>query len=348
MAQTSLASVYLASALFGLAALPGAASAQWQVNSSGTDASLRGLSVANARVAWATGTRGTFVRTLDGGKTWKADSIAGAAGYDLRSVHARSERVAHVAATAGRIWRTTDGGKTWSLRYQAQDTTVFLDAIDFWDDRNGIALGDPMNGRWFILLTKDGGSTWTEPPMTQRPVAAEGEAAFAASGSSLVTGEGGAVWIGSGGRVARLHRSTDYGRSWTVLDSPFRQGGSAEGIFSLAVEGAHVFAVGGDYQQNDSTRANAATLIVDPGPMWRAPVTPPGGYRSGVALFRQSDQAAVLVCTGPGGSDVSTDLGVRWAPFDSVGFHSVRASRDGVFFASGSGGRVGVYDARTR
>ena len=48
---------------------------------------------------------------------------------DLRAVHARSAEVAHVAATAGRIWRTTDGGKSWSLRYQAADTTMFLDAI---------------------------------------------------------------------------------------------------------------------------------------------------------------------------------------------------------------------------
>lgn len=324
------------------------AEAQWQVNASGTDASLRGLSAASARVAWATGTRGTFVKTVDGGKTWKADSIRGAAAFDLRSVHARNDRVAHVAATAGRIWRTTDGGKSWSLRYEAKDTTVFLDAIDFWDDRNGIALGDPMNGRWFILMTRDGGATWSEPPMEQRPVAAEGEAAFAASGSSLVTGEGGMVWIGSGGRVARLHRSSDYGRTWTVMDSPIRQGGSAEGIFSLAVEGAHVFVVGGDYQQNDSTRANAATLIVDPGPMWRTPTVAPGGYRSGLALFRKNDQETLLISTGPGGSDASTDLGVRWAPFDTTGFHSVRASRDGVFFASGSGGRVAVYDARSR
>jgi photosystem II stability/assembly factor-like uncharacterized protein len=348
MTQTTLRSVYLASALIALLAPPGLLGAQWQVNANGTDASLRGLSAANGRVAWATGARGTFVKTADGGKTWTVDSISGAAAYDLRSVHARSERTAHVAATAGRIWRTTDGGKTWSLRYQAKDTTVFLDAIDFWDDRNGIALGDPMNGRWFILLTRDGGTTWTEPPMSQRPVAAEGEAAFAASGSSLVTGEGGTVWIGSGGRVARLHRSNDYGRTWSVLDSPLRQGGSSEGIFSLAVESAHVFVVGGDYQQNDSTRANAATLIVDPGPMWRAPASAPRGYRSGVALYRRNDRETVLICTGPGGTDISTDLGVRWISFDTTGFHSVRASRDGVFFASGSGGRVAVYDARGR
>src|SRR5262249_22113190 len=152
--------------------------------------------------------------------------------FDVRAVHARNGMVAHAAATAGRIWRTLDGGKTWSLRYQARDTTVFLDALAFWDDRHGLALGDPIGGRFFILLTDDGGETWREAPNESRPQAVDGEAAFAASGTSLVVMSIGAAWIGSGGKAARVHRTLDRGRTWQVADTPIRSGFASSGVFS--------------------------------------------------------------------------------------------------------------------
>ena len=320
--------------------------AQWRPVQSGTNASLRGLSVVNSRVVWASGARGIVTRTADGGATWKVDSIPGATRMDLRAIHGRGDRIAHVAATAGRIWRTVDGGKTWSLRYHATDTTVFLDAIDFWDGDHGIVLGDPMNGRWFVLTTSDGGNTWKELPFAQRPVALPGEAAFAASGSSLVTYESQRVWIGSGGKVARVFRSDDRGQTWRVFDAPILAGEASQGIFSLAVDGSHVYAVGGDYQKPTITRSIAATLYAEPGPIWTPARQTLGGYRSGVALWGRGDRH-VLIATGPDGSDISLDHGLTWARFDSVGFHAVRASRDGLFAASGSDGRLALFDART-
>lgn len=322
--------------------------AQWTALTSGTTASLRGLSVVDARTAWASGTKGTVVRTTDGGTTWEVRAVAGAEALDLRSIHARSARDAVVASTNGRIYRTNDGGASWMLEYQASDTSVFLDAIGFWDDRNGMALGDPMNGRFFLLVTRDGGDTWHEPPLDQRPVAEKGEAAFAASGSSLLL-QGAAdsmvAWIGTGGGAARVHRSVQRGTSWIAYATPMRQGGSAEGIFSLAaIPGGGFVAVGGEYTQNDSTRANAVssrdglswTLIGGEGPR---------GYRSGVAFAKVGD-AVVGVAVGPGGSDISRDGGTYWSAFDATGFHAVRASRDGIFYASGSGGRLARFDAK--
>lgn len=339
----------LARLVAALAFWPATGEAQWTPLASGTTASLRGLSVVDARTVWASGTRGTVVHTTDGGLTWRVDSVPGGGALDLRAVHARSARVAHVAATAGRIYRTTDGGTTWSLRHQAADTSTFLDAIDFWDDRHGIALGDPIGGRFVILLTRDGGDTWQEAPAAQRPAAVDGEAAFAASGSSLIV-EGSAdslvAWLGTGGRVARLHRTVDHGARWEAFDTPMRQGDPSTGIFSVArVPGGGLVVVGGHYGENDNSLRNAAATHT--GAQWRL-IAPDGprGYRSGVAFATRSGAAAVGIAVGPGGSDLSVDGGMRWVAFDSAGYHAARASRDGIFYASGSGGRVARFDSR--
>lgn len=336
-----------AALLLGAVAIP--ARGQWTPLTSGTTASLRGLSVVDARIAWASGTGGTVVHTTDGGATWTVDKIPGAEALDLRAVHARSARVAWVAATAGRIWRTTDGGRRWVQQYQAGDSAVFLDAIDFWDDQHGMALGDPIDGRFHLLVTNDGGDTWRVLPLDERPVAAPGEAAFAASGSSLLLrGAPGSMeaWIGTGGAVARVHRHVSRAKGWVAYDTPLRQGGAAEGIFSLAeVPGEGFVIVGGHYEQGDSTRGNAATSPT--GSSWQ-PVTgaPPGGYRSGVAFARRPGGRTIGIAVGPGGSDLSRDGGRHWAAFDRAGYHAVRASRDGMFYASGSGGRLARFDAR--
>jgi photosystem II stability/assembly factor-like uncharacterized protein len=319
--------------------------AQWISLQSGTNASLRGLTVVDSRTVWASGQRGTVVKTDDAGARWDVFSIPDAERFDLRAIHARSADVAHVAATAGRIWRTRDGGRSWTLQYQATDTTVFLDAIDFWDDRRGMALGDPIGGRFLILVTDDGGATWREAPAGSRPEAVAGEAAFAASGSSLVLAPNGKAYLGSGGTKARLHMSSDWGRTWQVAETPMLQGASSQGIFSIAVptQGSLVL-VGGDFQQADSARGNAAYTA--DGRTFVTRAAPPRGFRSGVAAFSPGERPAILIAVGPSGSDISRDHGAQWSAFDRVGFHAVRASRDGVFFAAGSEGRVGRFDAR--
>lgn len=324
------------------------AGAQWTTLQSGTTASLRGLSVVDGRTAWASGQRGTVVHTSDGGATWQLDTVPGAGRLDLRAIHARNARVAHVAATAGRIFRTTDGGRTWSLRYQTSDTSVFLDAIDFWDDRNGIALGDPMGGRFFLLLTTDGGDTWREAPLERRPEARTGEAAFAASGSPMIVSGTSDIWIGSGGLAARLHHSHDRGATWHTLDAPHPTGASA-GTFALTVTPQAIISVGGDYQLADSTRQVAGAYPLTngvPGPAVAA-TAGPRGFRSGVAAAR-AGTGWTVISVGTNGSDVSRDGGRTWQPFDPTGFHAVRAAADGTFFASGSEGRLAVYRAPGR
>ena len=312
----------------------------WEQLKVETTASFRGLSVVSDRVIWASGTRGTVVHSNDGGNTWRVDSIPGGSGFDLRAIHGRNGNVAHVAATAGRIWRTTDGGRTWSLRYQSADTTMFLDAITFYDDRFGMALGDPMGGRFVILVTRDGGETWSEAPTASRPEAADGEAAFAASGTSLVVMGPRLGWLGTGGSVARVFRTDDAGMSWRAVPSAIPPRAGTGGVFSVAFGDAmHGVAVGGDYERPDSS-AGTAALTGDGGLTWQPATRFPRGYRSGVAMRRVDQDNLLAIAVGTTGSDLSRDGGRSWMPLDGTAFNAVQFAPSGVAFAVGARGRV--------
>ena len=317
-----------------------AQTSSWELLKVETTASFRGLSVVSDRVIWASGTRGTVIHSTDGGTTWTVDSIPNGAGFNLRGIHARSDRVAHVAATAGRIWRTTDGGKTWSLTFQSADTSMFLDAIAFRNDREGMALGDPMGGRFVILVTHDGGEHWSEAPVNARPQALDGEAAFAASGTSLVLAGQRFAWLGTGGSVARVFRSTDAGSSWTAHESAIPARAGSGGVFSVAfADSMHGIVVGGDYQRPDSS-AGTAAMTVDGGVTWTTAAQFPRGYRSGAAMQRTGSGQLVAVAVGTSGSDISRDGGKTWLPLDGTALNAVQFAPSGVAFAVGARGRI--------
>lgn len=325
--------------------------AQWIPQQSNTTASLRGLSVVSARVAWASGSGGTVIRTIDGGVTWIVVPVPDANQLDLRAIAAFDDQHAVVAATAGRIWRTDNGGKSWSLVYQAADTAVFLDAIGFWPSApgagyaraRGLVLADPIAGRFLILTSDDGGRTWHEAPRDSRPLAQPGEAAFAASGSSLVMHDTTRAWIGSGGSTARIFRTTDRGHSWVVASTPLSAPTGSAGVFSLSFADAlRGIAIGGDFSIEGGRDRNVA-LTRDGGVTWEpAGGTPPNGYRSAVAIVPQS-RGPVAVAVGPTGTDISLDGGRNWTPADTVGYHAVRFAPDGAGWATGSRGRVARF-----
>lgn len=314
--------------LFALA-LP--AGAQWTPQTSGTDAEFRGLSVVGPRIVWASGTRGRVAHTTDGGRTWRVDSIPGAARLDLRSIHAFDERTA-VAASAGEsvlgqanIFRTENGGRTWKRVFTTETVGVFLDAIAFWDSRHGIVLSDPVDGKFFLLRTDDGGRTWSRIPPDALPPVLPGEAAFAASGSCLTVRGSSEVWIGTGGAAtARVFHSSDRGATWSVADTPVHAGDAASGIFSVAFRDVrNGVAIGGDYSKPRQAFDNVA-LTTDGGATWTRPAGPlPAGYFSAVAWVPGSVRPT-LVAVGLAGTAVSADGGQSWTVTDTIPYNSIR------------------------
>jgi photosystem II stability/assembly factor-like uncharacterized protein len=324
----------------------------WTPQNSGTNAEFRGLVAVTPLTVWASGTRGRVARTTNGGRTWTIDSIPQALGLDLRDIHALSATLAWAMAAGpaeqnqAKIFRTDDGVH-WYLQLARTDSGVFLDALAFWDGQHGIAMSDPVKGRLFILVTDDGGGTWTRVPTEDGPAVLAGEAAFAASGTCLAIQGDANVWIGTGGGArARVFRSTDRGRTWSVADTPVQAATNASGIFSVAFADAdNGVVVGGDYTKPKGLSANAA-ITDDGGRTWRRPTGAlPQGYMSAAAYVPGTGGRAI-VAVGLGGTAVSNDRGESWRMVDTVGYNSVTfASRD-AGWAVGPRGRIAAWTPR--
>src|SRR5581483_3739980 len=174
---------------------------QWQAQTVDTKSDFRGLCVVTSNVAWVSGTGGTYARTLDGGKSWSVATVPGAEKLDFRDVEAFGDGTAYLLSAgpgdASRIYKTVDGGKSWTMQYKSTDPAAFLDALAFWDEEHGIALGDPVEGRFQLITTDDGGANWKL--LANRPPALPGEGAFAASGTCMVTHGRQIVWFATGG-----------------------------------------------------------------------------------------------------------------------------------------------------
>lgn len=307
---------------------------------SGVTSGLRGLAVVDARTAWIGAPNGQVLRTVDGGANWQVLDVALAEGSDLRSAHGFSAEHA-LFATAGqpsRIIETRDGGASFQTVWQDPTGQAFIDSLTFWDDRNGLAFSDPVEGEFLILITQDGGANWTASTGTPDPL--EGEAGFAASDTSIAVSPQGCAWIGTGGAAtARVLRTCNWGVDWQAVETPMAAGSGGAGVFSVVWTGDRVVATGGDYQQPDA-RSGSVSWSRDGGGSWQSALEPPGGYRSAVAVLPIDPPA--LVSTGPNGSDISRNGAEIWIPWPELtGHNAIAFAPDGsAGWAVGSEGRI--------
>lgn len=305
----------------------------------GTTENLRGVSAVSTKAIWASGTHGTYLRTTDGGKSWQVAQVPGAEALDFRDVEAFSKNVA-VLLSAGpgelsRIYATRDGGRHWLLQFTNHDPKGFFDCMAFWDRSRGIALGDPLDGRFELLTTKDGGKHWTRVPAEGIPPALDGEGAFAASGTCIAVQGKRNAWFVSGGKTARVFRSSDGGQTWQVSATPIVHGEAPQGIFSVAFRDAqHGAIAGGDYQH--SKRSNAAlAFTADGGASWQLSPISPQPYFSAVSFTPKG-----FLAIGTSGAFVAaTPDATGWTQTWQLNLNAVSV-RDGQAWAVGPKGVI--------
>lgn len=230
------------------------------------------------------------------------------------------------------------------LVYKENHEKAFYDSIDFWNDQEGIAIGDPTDDCMSIIITRDGGNTWTKLTCDDLPKAKEGEAAFAASDTNIAI-IGDHTWVATGGKTSRVLYSSDKGKTWIAYDTPIVQGKETTGMYSIDFyDENNGFAIGGDYTKPNDTLANKIRTK-DGGKTWQLVANGKGpGYRSCVQYIPNRN-GKELVAIGFKGIDYSNNAGDSWTHLSDEGFYTIRFLNDSIAYAAGSG-RIGKLTFR--
>jgi len=307
-----------------------------------TTASLRGISVIDSMTAWASGSNGTVIRTTDGGETWIDCRVKGSETRDFRDIEAFDKNTAVIMSIDAPAYflKTTDGGKNWKRKYMNRDPKIFFDGFAFSDDKNGIAISDPIENKLFLVSTSDAGESWKEMSAMNIPPVIKGESAFAASGTSIALLGKDLVWIGTGGGDrARVYKSEDGAGNWRIVDSKLKAGSASTGIFSVCFrDELNGIVVGGDYKKDKDREGNCA-ITDDGGLSWIAvDKNQPSGFRSCVAW---NNVYKYWLTVGTSGADISNDDGKTWHFLNNNSYNSIGFSKtDGSGFVVGDKGVV--------
>ncbi|WP_378172189.1 WD40/YVTN/BNR-like repeat-containing protein [Aquimarina sp. SS2-1] len=220
------------------------------------------------------------------------------------------------------------------LVYREDHEKVFYDAMAFWNDKEGIAMGDPTDGCLSIIITRDSGESWHKVGCNDLPETAEGEAAFAASNGNIAI-VGDHTWIVSGGKKSRVFYSSDKGKSWSVSETPIIQGNETTGAYSLDFYDANNGIIfGGDYTKPKMNRKNKA-ITNDGGKTWNLIADGVGaGYKSSIRYIPNSG-ANEMVAVGFNGISISNDSGSTWNDVSKESFYTIRFINDSIAIAAG-------------
>ncbi len=313
---------------------------RWVMQESGTTASLRGIDSVDGKVAWASGSGGTVLRTTDGGEHWMRcatpDADKDGATLDFRGVQAWDAQNAVVMASGpgdkSRLYKTSDGCTSWTLALKAQEKESFWDVVAFQrgdfgfatgDAHTGELIGDPVRGRFetHVMLLGHGWFDTSAGCLSRSNLGA-----FAASNSSVFVFGNQRYVLAAGGKSGAyvllsplLIGNSDSGPCKSVA-VPIAGANDSSGVFSVFFRDfKHGMIVGGDYQKPAETKGTAATTA-DTGNHWTASKKMPHGFRSAV---QWSADLKAWITVGTNGSDISHDDGKTWQPVDDGNWNAL-------------------------
>ena len=315
--------------------------------------SLRGLSAVNDNVVWVSGSKGQVGKSTDGGATWKWMTVKGFEKRDFRDIEAFDSLTAIIMGIGNPaiILKTKDGGETWKTVFEKEGEGMFLDAMDFKNNKEGICIGDPIisdgSKHFFMALTRNGGETWVEQPARYTPQPqVESEAIFAASGSNIkYLAKNKKYWyaFATGGMQSNLYLGKR-GGGVEIHNIKIKQGSNASGAFSMCTDDAdNFYFAGGDYTKKDAADSNSC-YTKNYGKTFKTGRQNPYGYRSCVTQLYDN----TFVCTGINGTDISYNNCKTWSSLkiidtqNTVGFNSCNVSKNGnTLFFVGDKGKIG-------
>jgi photosystem II stability/assembly factor-like uncharacterized protein len=233
------------------------------------------------------------------------------------------------------LYKISKEDLSYVLVYQENHEKVFYDSMQFWNEKEGIAIGDPIEGSFSVITTRDGGVSWQKMPSDRLPHLEDGEAAFAASNTNIVI-KGIATWLVSGGKKARVFHSRNKGKSWSVVETPIVQGKQMTGIFTADFYNSSVgFISGGNYEVLNQNFDNKA-VTHDGGKTWKLVAQNQGfGYASCVQYIPNSHGKG-LSSVGASGIYYSEDGGSSWKQWSTdSSLYTIRLLNDNTAIAAG-------------
>jgi photosystem II stability/assembly factor-like uncharacterized protein len=233
------------------------------------------------------------------------------------------------------LYKISKEDLSYELVYQENHEKVFYDSMQFWNDKEGIAIGDPIEGSFSVITTRDGGVSWQKIPSDRLPQLDDGEAAFAASNTNIVI-KGKATWLVSGGKKARVFYSSDKGTSWSVVETPIVQGKQMTGIFTADFYNSSVgFISGGNYEVLNQNFDNKA-VTHDGGKTWKLVAQNQGfGYASCIQYIPNSNGKG-LISVGASGIYYSDDGGISWKQWNTdSSMYTIRLLNGNTAIAAG-------------
>lgn len=299
---------------------------------------IRGLLVTKTAIYYAADKNRVGLISVDNSSKTEQKIKYDSLQVDFRScAKTKNDFFALSVANPALLYKFSDDLLSKELVYKETHSNVFYDSMQFYDNFNGIAIGDPIDNKISIITTNDGGTTWRKNDSSSSPELAEGEAFFASSNTNIVI-KNGQTWLVSGGKKSRIFYSKNKGKTWTVFDTPINQGAAMTGIFTADFYDGNIGIIaGGNYELPTNNTKNKA-ITFDGGKTWKLIADNTGfGYASCVQFFPKSG-GKNIISVGLTGVFISDNFGDSWVQISTdTSLYTIRFINKKTAIAAGKG-----------
>ena len=297
--------------------------------------SIRAIHPLSETAVLFAGSKGIIGFTADDGVTWHKDTIVYQDSIvpSFRSIASNlSETFVLSVGNPALLYKVTN--EEMKLVYTESHEKVFYDSMAFFDAKNGIAIGDPTDNCASIILTADGGNTWTKMACEKAPLLSKGEAFFAASNTNIAIVKN-TVWLATGGTKARVLKSSDKGQTWEVFETPIIQGNGPQGIYSIDFyDENNGIIMGGNFLKPTENKANKA-ITKDGGKTWTLVANGQNpSYKSSVQYVPNTNGKEIFA-VGKTGISYTNDGGITWKEVSTESYYAIQFVNPNVAWLSG-------------
>jgi photosystem II stability/assembly factor-like uncharacterized protein len=307
---------------------------QWNPLQLDTKSSFRAIRSHGSHI-WISGTRGTVIHSSDGGEHFSVSQVPGADSLDFRDLAILDDKTVLLMSAgpaengAAKIFRTENGGMSWELAFQIKEKGYFFDAI-IWEGKQGLILSDPAGPFYGLIRINNKGRDYQLLNPTSHPELQKGEAAFAASGSSLQKTKNGYYIVTGGGEKARVLRSKD-ALHWEIIFAEI-PGGEGTGFFSLGVRDAKNLWIGGGNYARIKEGPVPLLESKNAGMSW-SPVAGAPAYYVEKILWAKP----YWILSGPAESSAFDPIKNRWISLGKSPYHNICQVGDRIYGVGGRG-----------